>query len=624
MKTRADVCLVTATTQDFLPGTVALLGSFARHHPSFGGDVVVIEHGLEEAAKRLLYSAFDRVRFMSVAPELPRRVARLQAALPEVLVYNAPMFYTLEAFRLLGRYRKVLHCDSDMLFQAPVDELFDASAALVCCGDMEDLHGRVRDAETYEPIADRSAAPSGRVIERPFNCGFLLLDGQLAAERPYEKLLAMMAAEQWRGLSSLVSLGDQAILNRYFCGRQTLASWTYNYLVPHGAGIRAREGISARQAKLLHFKGPVKPWLPRTALHWALGAGEPGMAPAFKLWHRAYMDCLAGERQCHSTTVVPLNLPAALPHGGTVPRVYMARRRLHFGAEHDLADTIATNLFGIAPNNSGSTFLKAAMATSRRTWNVVREAKPLPLAHGAAEPLTPRHPETRTARVFKVLWAGEQRWVDVFTSRGFDWAATRKAWYFQAFSRHPEATVFYAKKPRLLLLVPQLARHFANAKFLFMVRDPYAVCEGISRVCRTVHGMDAYRALGLPAGRSVETAAARHIVNCLLWQRRNIDAFGGRGTFFTYETMCDEPARVEAQIRRLVPAIDDLKLNQRLAVRGYNEGLKNMNARQIERLTASQLADINVVFERQRDVIEHFGYALRDDGRWRRDAARGA
>ena len=294
MRPRSNVCLVTTTTEAYLPGTIALIGSFVRHHPSVAGDVVVIGHDLEEDAKRLCCAAFDRVRFMSVAPELLRRVARLRAALPQHKVAAPPMFYTLEAFRLLGRYHKVLFCDSDMLFQAPIGELFDAGEALVCCGDSAVARGYARDADTCEIV--EAAVPGRDTIETPFNCGFLLLDGQLAAERPYQKLLATMAADQWRKLSPSVPLSDQTILNRYFRGRSTLTSWRYNYLVPHGAWIRAREGLSARQAKLLHFKGKVKPWLPSSALCWALGLRDPSLAPMFKLWHRAYMDCLADAR----------------------------------------------------------------------------------------------------------------------------------------------------------------------------------------------------------------------------------------------------------------------------------------------------------------------------------------
>ena len=46
---------------------------------------------------------------------------------------------------------------------------------------------------------------------------------------------------------------------------------------------------------------------------------------------------------------------------------------VHFGAGCDLESRITTNLFIICANNSGSTFLKNALATSRRTWNLVEK-----------------------------------------------------------------------------------------------------------------------------------------------------------------------------------------------------------------------------------------------------------
>ena len=46
---KARVCLATATTERFVPGTLVLIGSFLRHHPGFDGDVVVVhDDGLPE------------------------------------------------------------------------------------------------------------------------------------------------------------------------------------------------------------------------------------------------------------------------------------------------------------------------------------------------------------------------------------------------------------------------------------------------------------------------------------------------------------------------------------------------------------------------------------------------
>ena len=103
-----------------------------------------------------------------------------------------------------------------------------------------------------------------------------------------------MAPEMWRGFATRLS--DQDILNRYFAGRQTLVGQTYNYLVPHGAAIRARTGLDAAGAKALHFKGSVKPWATGAMLRRARGESKPAHRPAvapFRRWWDAYLDVLA-------------------------------------------------------------------------------------------------------------------------------------------------------------------------------------------------------------------------------------------------------------------------------------------------------------------------------------------
>ena len=148
-----------------------------------------------------------------------------------------------------------------------------------------------------------------------------------------------------------------------------------------------------------------------------------------------------------------------------------------------------------------------------------------------------------------------------------------------------------------------------DARFLFMVRNPYAICEGICRVlrnrCRGQH-VSLEKKLG-------KIVTAQHMVPCLEYQRKNIKAYGDRGIFFTYETMCAEPERVARTIRDLVPALDDLNLRQRLKVHwNYHEILTDMNARQIACLDGRQIAAINQVFRRHRAVLDHFGYEIMD------------
>ncbi len=275
-------CLVTAATETFVPGAVVALGTFLRHHPHFDGDFVVVHDGLSAPAIAHLIDVCPQLRFERVAPELRRRLAALSAAHPH-FAPRLGQFYSLEAFRMQG-YRKVLYYDSDVLFRAPIDELFDSPATLLCCGDDVHLRGWRRDWATYAPTR-----ASG--LERTFGAGFLLIDKQLVEEGGYDALLEWVAPETWRGTATTHT--DQLVLNKCFAGRQTLASWTYDFVLSQAEGIRMRDSVDAATAKVLHFAGPVKPWMPAELLRWT--SGDPKFKPtrAFRDWWNAYIDCLA-------------------------------------------------------------------------------------------------------------------------------------------------------------------------------------------------------------------------------------------------------------------------------------------------------------------------------------------
>ena len=285
----SDVCLVTAATEAYLPGALVTVGSFLMHHRGFAGEVVVVHNGLDEEMRKPLETLHDRVRFVSVSPALRERLAGLTAVRPE-LTRKRPNFYSLEAFRVTG-YRKVVFCDSDILFRQPADELFEAEDPLRCGGDGPSLTGWWRDAATFVSIKDPSLAGPQGALERTFNSGLLVIDARLTGRRIHSELLALVSPETWRGTDT--PLTDQLVLNRYFAGRWTLLSPTYNYLLRSEAGIWAREGLAAEDAKILHFNIPIKPWMSDAMLSWARGEASLRPAPAFALWYRSYMDCLA-------------------------------------------------------------------------------------------------------------------------------------------------------------------------------------------------------------------------------------------------------------------------------------------------------------------------------------------
>ena len=328
-----ETCFVTAATERFVPGTLTTLASFLKHHPTFDGDLVVVHHALPEAHRRHLARACPGLRFESVSPALRTRLSALGAARPDFAPRLAQL-YSLEAFRLRG-YRKVLFYDSDVLFQAPVDDLFDSPAALLCCGDGVFLRGGRRDAATFAPLppaqppsapgppgtpgpaasatadapgaagtpamaeppvmagalATASVPADAGVLERPFGAGFLLIDAALVEEDCYTDLLALVSPDTWRGTATAHT--DQLVLNRCFAGRQTLVSRTYDFVLSNAEVIRVREGIDAASARALHFSGPVKPWMPEAMLRWTQGDSDHKPKDAFRRWYDAYVGYLA-------------------------------------------------------------------------------------------------------------------------------------------------------------------------------------------------------------------------------------------------------------------------------------------------------------------------------------------
>ena len=295
--TSKEICFVTAATEGFVPGALATLCSFRQQHPDFAGDLVLVHDALPEAHRQHLAQACPGVRFEPVSRALRERLAALVAARP-AFAPRLGQFYSLEAFRLRG-YRKVLYYDSDVLFQAPVADLFDSPAALLCCGDEAFLSGRRRDAATFarlppgQPAASATEEAPGvaGALERTFGAGFLLVDAALVEEGCYADLLALVSPDTWRGTATTHT--DQLVLNLHFAGRQTLASWRYDFVLPLAEAIRQREGVDAASARALHFAGPVKPWMPAAMLGWTRGDAERKPIRLFRQWYDAYVGYLA-------------------------------------------------------------------------------------------------------------------------------------------------------------------------------------------------------------------------------------------------------------------------------------------------------------------------------------------
>lgn len=254
---------------------------------------------------------------------------------------------------------------------------------------------------------------------------------------------------------------------------------------------------------------------------------------------------------------------------------------------------IRTHLFLLCPNNSGSTFLGNAIKRSQHVWGFAPEGQHV---FGFAGP------HTQGSR-WALIWGSTPEARAHFEGGHYDWQRIEKAWYHHASAARDDAPVFFTKSPPFLLIAEQLRAHFKGTRFIFMVRNPFAMMEGVVR---------RYAKQDRFATRTdLVEAVARHIVTCFEVQAANRKRYADISCAFTYEELCADPQGIARKIHTLVPELDDLDLAQRLSVKGqYDEPLRNMNADQIARLSDQDIATAARIFAPRRDLFEPFGYAI--------------
>lgn len=280
---------------------------------------------------------------------------------------------------------------------------------------------------------------------------------------------------------------------------------------------------------------------------------------------------------------------------GTGVEIRGARPKMRArGAQHNLKQLITRHVFVLCPNNSGSTMLSRALAECRGTWTLPREGQQ---AFGYTGP-------KRDVRLgqFALLWAHAPSIRAGFADpASYDWATNRKAWYFQATSADAAAQVFVEKTPYHLLVADQLAQAFVNPFFLIMVRNPYATVEGILRR-RHVKGASRAELIAM---------AAAHVGACFEAQQKNVEAQADRSLAFTYEGLCQDPEAANARIHAALPELHDIQLDRRRPIKGiYDEPLRDMNADQIARLSAEDIAAISAALLPHQQALAAFGYSF--------------
>jgi hypothetical protein len=143
-----------------------------------------------------------------------------------------------------------------------------------------------------------------------------------------------------------------------------------------------------------------------------------------------------------------------------------------------------------------------------------------------------------------------------------------------------------------------LQKHFENAFFIGVVRNGYAVAEGITRKAKPIHSRN---------GWSIEQAAYQ-------WARSNYilkedSTYLEHFMWIKYEDLAENPEKEIDRVLEFLGAGDKWAIDQNKSwsVHERDQKIKNMNYESINLLSKEQIAIINRISEH---VLRTFGYPV--------------
>jgi hypothetical protein len=239
-------------------------------------------------------------------------------------------------------------------------------------------------------------------------------------------------------------------------------------------------------------------------------------------------------------------------------------------------------LFVVGCNNSGTTLLVEILQSHELIRSLPKEGQRITKAIPNSAPLGVGRVFTQRLDLFRKTEADAG---DCVPRLRWDWA------YFS----DGRAGIRLEKSPPNTLRSRWLQRYFSPARFLVLVRNPYAVCEGISR--RRGHSIEE-AALHWRLVHEILDEDMPHLEKCLTVK---------------YEDFCEQPRQQFDRIQRFLGVdapFDPALLTAEFKAHnmdGAPQQLQNFNARSISRLSDEDRQTITRVIG---DRMTKWGYEL--------------
>lgn len=239
-------------------------------------------------------------------------------------------------------------------------------------------------------------------------------------------------------------------------------------------------------------------------------------------------------------------------------------------------------LFILSMHNSGSTRLLENLGESPQvsvlSWKEGWHRLRMPDAKG----LSPAGEEEKIG--FERLYTEH---LDVFGDPSrYDWEGIKEKWMEGWDTSKP---ILLEKTPCIdLIQADQIHEVFRPSKFIFLIRCPYAVTEGLMRRCKQNSGYT-YSA----------ERCARHWLNCMKLIDRAYSKYRDKSILVTYKEICEQPNETSKRICEFIPELGDWKL----------KGWANRNRGQKARLKPKDVSVIeSILREPESEFLRKYGY----------------
>ena len=230
-------------------------------------------------------------------------------------------------------------------------------------------------------------------------------------------------------------------------------------------------------------------------------------------------------------------------------------------------------LFILSPPYCGSTLLTQIISTSKKiscnNYIATMEGQLLP--------------ELRKHMFNKDRWD---------ESSVYNWSKIKGVWMKYWDQSKP---VLMDKTTTNIMRFDEIKNQFDNTYAICLVRNPYAVIEGIMR----------------RNSKSIEFAV-EFCIKTLQYQKYNIEN-NKNLAWISYSELCNNHNLVKKKIKSILPEIDDLDFNKFFSAHNFkNKSLRitNLNDEKISKLKKEDILKINKYFSKEKELLSFFDFQM--------------